>query len=918
MHRVIYRIRQSPPPTRTIGAASRTSFNWAHDRSYAIISFDLLPSTPGTNLFSTRPLNLALSPSASSKGRYQYSTNAQQALNIPAIPIPQQQQHLSSSSNSSIPSTPILVSSSKLASSPSPQKLPRKKTVYDWTPELDAMIVAMNQTHSIDWRTIGKLLDRPYTTCYSRYINTIKPILEKGGTLEEIRDREKLERLVEEGLNLIRERKEASAAALAAAAEAVGTSVSKKIRSVGSGTGARAGAGLSAALSSDDEEELGANTSKRPKWDATIDQTIKDMVAAGNSWPEIGRAVGRPFSSCYSRYHANLDPALGTTWSSESIQRLKELALQGVSWKKIAQELKIKSLICKAKWADIGRSELATAAGYDNDSIFTSDQDGQLKHSTPGAALDPSGRKSSTSSRTKIVVFSMDESALILELAERHGAENWDKILQDFQQHFLDDITSLPTTTKPSKGKGKKSPRDRILSITIPHLRKQYLRVSRNKSFWTFDQETALIQQVLKYGINNSNSNDNIDDHWAEIARQTGPHSPEECRTHWKNLDMPVMPNLNAWTKTEQGTFWSAWRQFGSDFKRISKFCSNRTAEDCQRYFEGITKGFPSPDLEPDAFAERIAELQENLPYTRQKYLFTKERSQRLQRTMRICHQRFGASPTMHAGTWQWIANKVHRGLSPTSCIEHWNYLRQNLDVIHGPLEENQTTPIKPAAPYSWSHEESKLLDQGIRELGASWSDIQHRFLPWRTTRSIRQRWFIMSDKATKVTEDEYYTILAAGPTADSIDYEQLTQHHLPGWNLSPCRRVFETSFKHIVKNTIWQPDEDRLLLKRTIEERGRDWNAIAKSFKGTQPAMAPLYDQAMQREKEENGGKESLEPVRTQKTAWQCRLRWCQLVEPLMPKGPIVNVTEHGRSNILRISKKLLQTPSSPSTPSE
>ncbi|KAG0287171.1 hypothetical protein BGZ97_007175, partial [Linnemannia gamsii] len=727
--------------------------------------------------------------------------------------------------------------------------------------------MAMNQTHSIDWRTIGKLLDRPYTTCYSRYLNTIKPILDSGGTLQEIQDRDTLEQLVEKGLEIIRARREASSAALAEAAKAAGgRGVSKKSLSTSLGT--RAGVGSSAASLSSDDEEGGATVSnKRARWDATIDQTIKDMVAAGNSWPEIGRAVGRPFSSCYSRYHASLDPALETTWNPESIHRLKELALQGVSWKNIAQELKIKSLICKAKWADIGRSELAAAQGAEISDGNTASMSDQDRHPTPAGALGSSGGKTSVSSRTKIVVFSMEESALILELAERHGAENWDRILQDFQQHFLNDTTPTPATSKSGKrGKGKKSPSDRILSITIPHLRKQYLRVSRNKSFWTFDQETALIQQVLNHGVNTSN----LDDHWPEIARLTGPHSAEECRTHWKNLDMPVMPNLNAWTKTEQGTFWSAWRQFGSDFKRISKFCSNRTAEDCQRYFEGITKGFPDPVQEPTEFAERITELQENLPYTRQKYLFTKERSQRLQRTMRLCHQRFGASPTMHAGTWQWIANKVHRGLSATSCIEHWNYLRQNLDIIHGPLEEGQTNPIKPATPNSWSHEESKLLDQGIRELGASWSDIQARFLPWRTTRSIRQRWFIMSDKATKVTEDEYYTILAAGPTADSIDYEALTRHHLPGWNLSPCRRVFETSFKHIVANTVWLPEEDRLLLERTAMQRAREEDSAKGLVEGE-----PL--------------------VKTQKTAWQCRLRWCQLVEPLMPKAPIVNVTEHG-----------------------
>ncbi|KAG0203059.1 hypothetical protein BGX28_004555 [Mortierella sp. GBA30] len=259
---------------------------------------------------------------------------------------------------------------------------------------------------------------------------------------------------------------------------------------------------------------------------------------------------------------------------------------------------------------------------------------------------------------------------------------------------------------------------------------------------------------------------------------------------------------------------------------------------------------------------------------------------------------------------WGWVANKVQRGLSPTSAIDHWSYLRQNMDVIYGPLEERQTA-IKPQKSSSWSHEESKLLDQGIRELGSSWSEIQQRYLPWRTTRSIRQRWLIMSDKSAKVTEDEYYTIVAAGNSSQEINYETLVKK-LSGWNRSPCRRVFETSYKHIVKNMVWSPEEDQLLIKKTLEEHGRDWNAIARHFEcGIQPAMAPLYAEAIAREQQQNGvdnNNVSEPPLKTRKTAWQCRLRWCQLVQPLMPREPIVPAMENGRSVALKLSKRLLE----------
>ncbi|KAF9310629.1 hypothetical protein BG003_008325 [Podila horticola] len=713
----------------------------------------------------------------------------------------------SKSSQSSIP-TQLSVSTT---SKPTSEASSTRRVQHEWNPQLDAVMLALYEA-KINWRAIGSLMNRPFTTCYTRYLKIIRPALENGWIPPQIEDHTRLNAMIHK--------------AQVQAADAL----SNRFKIIKPFELTEAGA------------KNKAKNPVRPSWDKDMDQKILDLLREGKTWPQIGVAMDRPYSSCYTRYYTTLDPSLKDCWTPEKIEMLNNLAKEA----------------CKAKWADLGKlASIETPESTSSDS--------------PDQAPPPAVR---------VVAFSKVESRMILDLAEKYGKEDkWDRILQDFQEQSLDLASQRSRISSWTKR--------RIQAITADNLRHQFMRLSRNKVLWTFDQETSLIQQVLKLGTD--------DDKWKEIAEVTGFHSPEECRSHWKQLDMPVNLNPTGWSKVEQATFWELWLKYGSDFDRLSASCSSRSPGDCQRFFDHATRDFSKQD--PVQLRKQVQDLLESLPFTRQKYMFTKERSLKLQQAMRFYGKKIG-SKTTRPGTWRWIASKVQRGLSPMSCIEHWSYLRQNMDVMYGPLEEGKAA-IKTQNSSSWSHEELKLLDQGIRELGSGWSDIQQRYLPWRTTRSIRQRWLIMSDKSARVTEHEYYTIIKAGDDVEQIDWAQLVTE-MPGWNKLPCRRVFECSYKHLVKNTVWQPEEDRLLVEKTLEEHGRDWNTIAAHFKGIQPAMAPLY----------NPSSDDIQQQRTHKTAWQCRLRWCQLVEPLMPKGPSLTATENSRSLALKLSKQLLSSP--------
>ncbi|KAF9428164.1 hypothetical protein BGZ94_003205 [Podila epigama] len=581
----------------------------------------------------------------------------------------------------------------------------------------------------------------------------------------------------------------------------------------------------------------------RAPWHPDEDKTIVRMVQEGFPWTQIGEALQRSYSSCYSRYCSKLDPYITSSWTTEKLDQLNTMALQGMSWTQIRKELGIRSLVCKKKWVSLGK--------------LSKNHNDQGSHSTAEPSDNPSIALVKRAN-VRGMYFSKIEFQLLQDLVEKHGQldDAGQAILEDFKQQSFDRASQ----------RSQISPftRARLEALTIDDLRYKYLRLSQGKTFWTRDQETSLIQQVLKHGT--------ADDKWEIIATYVGPHSPKECRSHWKKLDMPTQPTVSRWSKTEQSTFWSHWLEHGSDFDTLSKLLYVRSPQDCQQFFDNATRDVYKQD--PDIFRNQVQALLDTLPTLDKKVSFSREQSLTLRQALRR-YSKTARAKTSRSEMWRWVANKVPGGLSPSSCALHWHYLCQNMDVISGPLEENGAR-IKPEKNSSWSHEELKLLDQGIRELCPNWRGIQQRYLPWRTSRAIRQRWLYMSDKSIRISEAEYYKILHAGEATEAIDWDELIKE-MPGWNNAPCQRVFECSYKHIIRHTVWQPEEDRLLIEKTIEENGRDWHAIAAHFKGIQPAMAPLFNPPLY------SPNDPMQP-RTRKTAWQCRLRWCQLVEPLMP----------------------------------
>ncbi|KAG0008883.1 hypothetical protein BGZ80_002953, partial [Entomortierella chlamydospora] len=736
--------------------------------------------------------------------------------------------------------TPVPVISPTSTSIPTPSNtcnINRKKVIFHkWDEQTDAMILSLHREYDIDWRTIGALIGKSHTTCYCRYTRILEPKLAKGWVPPAVQDQARLTQMVDQSWAI----KGSKAAEIRAKAEAAATPPPPKIGG-------------------------------RVTWDAATDQKILAMLQGGKNWQEIGHAIDRPYSSCYTRYYSALDPALKEPWSREVFGQINEKVAQGVSWKQIAKDLNIRPITLKAKWTAMSRSNESVTAGE------TRNEESKPK---------PSKDKSSV----KWIAFSKDESTKILDLVDKYGMENWGQVHKDFQEHFIREATTSPASNSAISRMQKRATR-RILSITVDNLRHQHSRLARSIRSWTFDQETVLIQQVLKLGT---------EGHWDEIARLSGFHTPAECRSHWKQLDMPINdPSPGRWKISEQTMFWRLWGVLGSDFERISKWSGgSRSPEDCQRYFDNATIDFPDRETDPDGFKKHVEQLSERLPASQQRYAFTKQRSIRLQAIIKQYSRH--ANRWAVTGTWGWVANQVQRGLPARACMEHWSYLCKNMDPIHGPLEQGKTV-ISPKALNFWSHEELKLLDQGIRELGSNWRDIRQQYLPWREARSIRQRWMLMSEKSTKVTEEEYYTIVAAGATSEEIDYDSLAKK-MPGWKRLPCRRVFETSYKHVIANTVWTPEEDRLLIEKTLEIKRHDWNTIAKYFDGVQTARAPLYDSTANATTECHDG---TPPMRTRKTGWQCRLRWCQLVEPLMPQERILSVS--GQSLAIKLSKKLL-----------
>ncbi|KAF9345704.1 hypothetical protein BGX26_002821 [Mortierella sp. AD094] len=675
-------------------------------------------------------------------------------------------------------------------------------------------------------------------------------------------------------------------------------------------------------------------------WSPEADALLLELRTVQNKkWLEIGQKLNREPATCMNRFESTLNPALRDFWTPDRDKKLDELITSSKSWPDIAQILGAHRLACMERWRQLGLKELAQVDATAPEEIRNKRKEKERQRQDQLQHLEIQQRINAQEQLKNVREMTVNLKD-VQQMDKDYDRLSWNSLLRDDQRY------SHYRSWK------KKTRLD------------AYSQLYLMNPGWSAKEETILIQFVLKHGL----------DKWDLVAKEglKGRLTAAQCRTCWKNLDMPVVTLMNhpdvhqqqqqaqsgngatpgntpesttspsgkqinnitdqvfnyeeesAWTKDQQIQFWHLWNQHGQDWRLIAKAMGgNISMASCKKYFTDITKqlrhssgggqneGVDGSQRDDDQVQERIKALARTItqdfkrlprrhsfsdggesgattgatlsgnknlasdtisvpvssPSRAPAFVWDKELSVRLQAIIRQAYK----SRAVHLDeiNWIWVSRRVHPDATSRICKNHWKYLH----------ESNQAV---------WKHDDIKKLEEGIRLLGPKkLTQIRDHFLPHMSKDDITRHWFRISDKATIIDEDEYYRLLGAvrdlmGDTVTSSittlnsaddgnpSGQQTSQtegensddpqsHHWmevekrmgTGWKRLPCKRVWESSFQYLIRHTHWTSNEDTMLL-RMVKFVGRDdWFTVSKA-------------------------------MQLGKSPWQCRLRWCQLLDPV------------------------------------
>ncbi|KAF9155427.1 Myblike DNAbinding domain-containing protein [Linnemannia schmuckeri] len=523
----------------------------------------------------------------------------------------------------------------------------------------------------------------------------------------------------------------------------------------------------------DDQTYIKRKVKFTPEMDKEI-LRLRDEV--GLSWSAIGSKLGVPYRGCHRRYISLLDPKLKDSWSEEKVRRLDELVAEGKTWSEIAKELDDSSMSCQAKWK---------------------------------AMVKP---KEADRNR----VFDTLQSRVLLELVKEHGLDDWKAVFRGFMLQL--------------------GGRD-MAKVTPEQLRHQYYRLKRKPTrYWSLNEETALIQHVLKHGTGQ----------WEMISEALKYHSPEQCKEKWTTMDMTnKTPKIKAWYKTEQANFWRLWQRFDQDWEKIARSLPNRTSEQCQDFFNRATEKFDRKD--EAQFKKDVESLAAKMSQYRT-ITWTKEDSDRLWEVAEECK----SGIQNRRVNWNIVAERMNLDLTPAQYKHHHYYLRT---VRNGGLAG------------LWTDAEIKKLEMAVQAVGRNWTLIARDYFPHRNSKSLCHKFNSVANKGQYITEEEYDTLLAkvdlqekefnsssATETGATFkpDWHAIARE-MPGttWTAEQCQKAYDGSFKSHLKNSKWTTEEDSRLLKAAKMLGKKNWVGVAAAVPG--------------------------------KDSWECRMRLAELHEPLV-----------------------------------
>ncbi|KAG0056926.1 Myblike DNAbinding domain-containing protein [Gryganskiella cystojenkinii] len=762
-----------------------------------------------------------------------------------------------------------------------------------WCPHSDALLVDMHN-RGLSWKQMSTILGSTPQNCYSRYHNRLKAKLDSGWVPMELN-------LSNTPYYLLPNRP----APVMLVSKPSGRSTAHDVSSTTTATTARNPRGPLALI---DDEFLYDVSVESPKdertWSQQEDEALIEGRKEGLSFQDIGYELGIDTNLCLRRYVLKLsDASKRDNWTPDLEERLLFYVKQGVPWHIISDELGLHSLLCKEKYRELkvmpasqSRSksdeksqstcnkspshQQGTAAVYDarQDRLDDDDDDedyDRAEDSSDGFDDEYEDRGDDIEDEDDDGMSddgNMEDDDLYLSA----GSEDSEGILDDDrdsyeqQQQRSESRKIRSSASKPERQGWDDSTAQREL-----------------QKRWTTEEETKLIQHVLKHGTRS----------WDDLSVQLGgKFTPEECKILWKFLDMPVRPFASSstalWDSSRESKFWGLWLEHGSDFEAISQklngdeethnLWSSEPNTDqaispaaCEALFKKRVKSRLKGVTEEDAdFKEKCVQLALSRNKT-PRFQWDKERSVKLQKLVRLRLRTRG----FHVDwiNWKWVARHIGGGANVQSCSVHWRAIRE--------METEQD---------AWSNEDILLLEQGLREVGSGFDQdkvmaplssselvdrsldptgrglraIQRFYLPHRPLRDIELKYFLLSDKAMQVTVDEYMALQEAVEKYGEDNWDEVVEYmrenvsdysgsngsNSARWTKAPCRRVWEASYKSQLNHTPWSTLEDQDLLYSVEKIGGDNWMAVSRFFPG--------------------------------KTAWQCRLRWCQLTDDSSKRG--------------------------------
>ncbi|KAI1313392.1 hypothetical protein EDD11_002658 [Mortierella claussenii] len=538
----------------------------------------------------------------------------------------------------------------------------------------------------------------------------------------------------------------------------------------------------------------------RIEWTPEADAQVLEMRAMQNkTWTEIGQALNRKPATCLTRFESTLNPALRDFWTPNRDKQLDMMVAASRGWSEIGLRLGCHRLACMERWRQLGKDELAqmpVEQGQSGDTVPTVRSERNKKTLQRQVVERSADQQQQTlvdaQEQLKDMVGNMKG---VQQVDKDYDHLSWNSLLRDEQRYSH--YRSWKKETKP---------------VGFSQL---YLM----NPGWSAKEETVLIQFVLKYGLES----------WDVVAKEglKGRFTAAQCRTCWKNLDMPVVSPVDS----TEGQ------------------CETNPGSSVD---EDSDASAPS-DIVPGGTSAAEADAMSLVKSRR--FAWDKQLSVRLQALVYKAYK----SREVHIDeiNWLWIARRLHPTVGPRTCKNHWKYLHDSSRQV------------------VWRHEDVRKLEEGIRLLGPKkMLQIRDHFLPHMTKDNIMRHWFRISDKATTIDEEEYYRLLNAvedlvghhtdlsspglsrqdNDASGDLQTQQWTEVEKrmgSGWKKMPCKRVWESSFQHLIRHAGWTSDEDNILLRMVKFVGLDDWYSVAKA-------------------------------MQLDKSPWQCRLRWCQLLDPV------------------------------------